>query len=151
MATNFEFYKDEILGLAKRAENFSLVNGKINRCKNTKCSQCYFKTEEGSCVSERLCWLYAEHIEQPKLTKRERAFCESVQTGWVARECNMHLFYFSKKPQFAQGAWMTHVGQHCRIKGIEDDFIFIKDTDAECWAVEDLLKLDVIEEVQEDA
>lgn len=156
MATNFEFYKDDIIYRLKEGEfktcalmeAFALIVNEDaktlcdKKCGGRICAQCYIELFE---------ILKQEHIEAPKLTKRERAFCEAVQTGWIARDCNMHLFYFSGKPELKQGTWMTHVGQHCRIKGIEDAFVFIKDTDAECWAVEDLLKLDVVEEVQEDA
>lgn len=142
MATNFEFYKDAILGYVEEYASFpAFVNGKLVTCVSGDCQQCIFRSP--NCFAKRVEWLYAEHIEPPKLTKRERAFCEAVQTGWIARDCNMHLFYFSEKAKLAQGKWMTRVGQHCRIKGIEDDFIFIKDTDAECWAVEDLLKLEI--------
>lgn len=147
MATNFEFYKDEILGLAKRVENFSLVNGKINRCKNTNCAQCYFKTEEGNCVSERICWLYAEHIEPPKLTKRERAFCEAVQTGWLARDKNGKIHWYSDKP-YKEGEEWCYAGD--RFVDFTNLHLFscVKWEDEKPWAVEDLLKLEVMEEVQ---
>jgi hypothetical protein len=155
MATNFEFYKDEIIKRLKEGkfttcslmEVFSLVVNEDaktlcnKKCAGRSCAECYIELFE---------ILIQEHVEQPKLTKRERAFCEAVQTGWIARDCNMHLFYFSGKPKLEQGTWMTRVGQHCRIKGIEDAFMLIKDTDSEPWSVEDLLKLDVME-VQEDA
>lgn len=151
MATNFEVYKTKLLYSISENDFCIKRDGAIGICSETPCNECVLY-EYGPCnVEAALKWANAEHIEAPKLTKRERAFCEAAQTGWIARGCNMHLFYFSGKPELKQGTWMTHVGQHCRIKGIEDAFVFIKDTDAECWAVEDLLKLDVVEEVQDDA
>ena len=147
MATNFEFYKDEIIkwiGIGSCAGHLLATCKGVPMkeiCKDRSCKECF---------EVAATFLQEEHIEQPKLTKMERAFCEAVQAGWIARDCNMHLFYFSGKPELKQGTWMTRVGQHCRIEGIEDAFMFIKDTDSEPWSIEDLLKLDVMEEVQED-
>lgn len=151
MATNFEFYVDALIETL-RAEDQEKCSARTAQValgmKETDADTC----GRGSCAN---CWagileaLKQEHIEQPKLTKQERAFCEAVQTGWIARDCNMHLFYFSGKPKLEQGTWMTRVGQHCRIKGIEDAFMFIKDTDSEPWPVEDLLKLEVMEDQHE--
>ena len=73
----------------------------------------------------------------------------------------MFLYYFDHKPILNRGEWDAE-GYHVNmmVLGLKDSFMFIKDTDAECWAVEDLLKLEVIDltssnkvsnEVQEDA
>ena len=144
MATNFEFYLPKMRKAFRKTESASSICDMMFPTDYVgDCSK-----DCRDCIADFIEYLATEHIEQPKLTKRERAFCEAVQMGWIARDCNMHLFYFSGKPELKQGIWMTHVGQYCRIKGIEDAFMFIKDTDAEPWAVEDLLKLEVIEEVQ---
>lgn len=143
MATNFEFYKDAILGYVEEYASFpAFVNGKLVTCVSGDCQQCIFRSP--NCFAKRVEWLYAEHIEPPKLTKRERAFCEAVQTGWIARDCDMFLYYFDHKPILNRGEWDAE-GYHVNMMalGLKDSFMFIKDTDAECWAVEDLLKLEV--------
>lgn len=103
MATNFEFYKDEIIQRLKEKkfetcdfmEIFALVLNEDaktlcdEKCGGRRCADCYIEFFE---------ILKQEHIEQPKLTKRERAFCEAVQTGWIARDSDMTLCYFERKP-----------------------------------------------------
>jgi hypothetical protein len=152
MATNFEYYKDKILEIIKNGSPFAVEDNKPVSCRGMKCYECDFVGTYGDCNPERFKWLYAEHIEKPKLTKRERAFCEAVQTGWIARDCDMTLCYFERKPIFIKDSWNAE-GHYVYLQalGLNDEFMFIKDTDAECWSVEDLMKLDVIEEVQEDA
>lgn len=94
---------------------------------------------------------YAEHIEPPKLTKRERAFCEAVQTGWIARDCDMELCYFKNEPILLKGVWSSQDGRYVSFRelNLQDPFMFIRDTDADCWSVEDLLRLEVMEEGKE--
>lgn len=147
MATNFEFYKDEILKIAKDTNSCPTLtkNGTLAGCSAIPCNLCAFHAAH--CPLERFEWLYAEHIEQPKLTKRERAFCEAVQTGWIARDCDMSLLHFERKPVFKRDSWNAE-GYYTYLEalGLNDHFMFIKDTDADYWSVEDLLKLEVVEE-----
>lgn len=145
MATNFEFYKDEILDFS--IDDIAVTkDGKVQSCCTTECSNCIFYAGENHCLEpeEIKKFFYSEHVYQPKLTKRERAFCEAVQTGWIARDCDMFLYYFDHKPILNRGEWDAE-GYHVNmmVLGLKDSFMFIKDTDAECWSIEDLLKLEV--------
>ena len=141
MATNFEFYKDEILKISRQEAGFGVINGKVKKCTQMNCVQCLFYDK---CLSERFAWLYAEHIEQPKLTKRERAFCEAVQTGWIARDENELLWLFGDSSDIAKDncEWISD-SYFYQIKG--ELFNFVKWEDEKPWAVEDLLKLEVEE------
>lgn len=151
MATNFEFYKDEILEVLDDCWGFGIENGKISKCGTTNCNRCDFSKEVSNvaCNKARFEWLYAEHVDQPKLTKRERAFCEAVQTGWIARDENELLWLFGDSSNIVKDdcEWISD-SYFYQIKG--ELFNFIKWEDEKPWAVKDLLKLDVIE-VQEDA
>lgn len=154
MATNFEFYKDKILNefikeyqmhcFALAMEIVTGVEFHIG-CECGKCSSCEKIVFE---------WLYAEHIEQPKLTKRERAFCEAVQVGWIARDECGELYWYGDKsgPKKDGDHWVRlhkNVGdlKACSIihKSWEI-FDFIKWEDEKPWAVTDLLKLEVMED-----
>ena len=103
--------------------------------------------------------LHVEHIhvakvqdfvfpDQPKqkLTKRERAFCELITDGYIARDGDADLYWYETKPWKADGMW------HCIDESItlevfdEIPFMFIEWEDDEPWAVSSLLEL----EVQED-
>ena len=151
MATNFEFYKDEILRIARNGYVPILTKqGKIGGCGNTDCEYCAFSSQKKRCREVQFEWFYAEHIEQPKLTKRERAFCEAVQTGWIARDKNGELYWFVEgfKVDRLQRTWTS--AEYSKISTMGLCFCFVKWEDTEPWAVADLLKLDVME-VQEDA
>ena len=152
MATNFEFYKDKILNefikeyqmhcFARAMEIVTGVEFHIG-CECGKCS---------SCEKIVFNWLYTEHIEQPKLTKRERAFCEAVQTGWIARDKNGDLTWFGINPdgyEKRSEIWGFGMARSVFSKIHEAwcEFAFIKWEDEQPWAVEDLLKLEAMEEV----
>ena len=142
MATNFEYYKDEILEIANKDDDFGVVNGEVGACCASKCDKCLFYICDGLCSSvSKIQWLYAEHIEQPKLTKRERAFCEAVQTGWIYK--NAHgCFWTDKKPRSDSVTTWSVAGSGCSyisVYGLHFDAV----NDAE--TVEDLLKLEVME------
>lgn len=152
MATNFEFYKDQILKINNTHDHVAVENGKPISCNGIHCSQCELSEHPTGmdCQMKLIEWLYAEHIEAPKLTKRERAFCESVQTGWIARD-GKYLYWHIVQPIKDGDAFVfphseDGVPMVIKTKGITFDVIKNK----EMMAVEDLLKLDVME-VQEDA
>jgi hypothetical protein len=150
MATNFEFYKDQIIeSLEKRS----------GKCSCKKIAQligmeaafnelCNGDVYCSNCLAIVMKKLSKEHIEAPKLTKRERAFCEAVQTGWIARDCDMELCYFKNEPTLLSGVWSSEDSQYASFKelNLQDPFMFIRDTDAACWSVEELLKLEVEED-----
>ena len=143
--TNFEFWKDEILRIYRECGSIpTIVKGRPIPCSDVKCDNCDIALE---CVINMIEWFYKEHIERPKLTKRERVFCEAVKTGWIARDFKGELFFFT---EYLNEGLCTHVGNYCRIYGLEDDFDFIKWEDKEPCSVEDLLKLEVKEDEEDD-
>ena len=150
MATNFEFYKDEILKAVKHGSQLAVKDNKPVRCMGLECKECDFKGLYGKCNPKRFGWLYAEHTELPKLTKRERAFCEAAQTGWIARDENGELYWFAEgfEVDKLQRTWNS--AEYSKISTMGLCFCFVKWEDEKPWSIEDLLKLEVIE-VQEDA
>ena len=154
MATNFEFYKNEIVKRLKYEAHsstlcFGKIAGDILGCLKEieeKCD-CYDATCE-ECMAQLLELLAQEHIEQPKLTKRERAFCEAVQTGWIARDENGAVYFFRSIPKKGQTVWNISASLDMvrvdTLFGLE--FEVVKWADENPWAVESLLQL----EVQED-
>lgn len=142
MATNFEFYKDEILKIINTRNRLAKVNGKPVTCVGTDCEGCEFYTTSSSCDISTIKWLYEEHTEQPKLTKRERAFCEAVQEGWIARDECGDIFWCKGEPKKRYGIWSN--GDDVCIDFTDLHlFSFIKWEDEKPWSVEDLLKLEV--------
>lgn len=91
-------------------------------------------------------FVFPDQPKAPKLTKRERAFCELIPDGYIARDGDADLYWYETKPWKADGMW------HCIDESItlevfdEIPFMFIEWEDDEPWAVSSLLEL----EVQED-
>ena len=142
MATNFEFYKDEILEKTKGNSAISMVNGKLASCDATSCAMCDFNPE---CNTRFMQWLYAEHIDAPKLTKRERAFCEAVQTGWIARDKDRKIYWFPADEEIQKTEMMWNAETFMNVSITKLAFAFVKWEDEKPWSVEDLLKLEVKE------
>lgn len=150
MATNFEYYKDKILEAVEHGGPLAVKDNKPVSCRGMKCNECDFESTYGECNPKRFRWLYAEHIEPPKLTKRERAFCEAVQMGWIARDADDRVHWYDVEPTKTAWEWQYNSGQLVNLNPFHI-FDFVEWKDEKPWAVEDLLKLEVIEEVQEDA
>ena len=145
--TNFEYFKDEILEATKNGSGFGIRqdNGRIVSCSDTQCCDCRFSG--WMCTSERVKWGFEEHIEKPKLTKKERMFCELVETGWIARDENGLLYRYSEAPYKKSTSWNGRGGSSVCVDGRFRDciFSFITWDDKEPWSVEELLKLEVMD------
>lgn len=147
MATNFEFYENKIIDWigAGNCSGFLIAGIKgvdvKEICAGHACHEC--RTTLAALLTQ-------EHIESPKLTKRERAFCEAVPAGWIARDENgkLHLFDLVSEPYKQNRGWLKRSVScnHIRLDGAE--FRFIKWEDEKPWSVEDLLKLEVEELAQ---
>lgn len=148
--TNFEYYKDKILEITKTNYGFAFIDNKPVSCRYMRCSDCEFNNFNCVCGVERTKWLYEEHIEQPKLNKKERQFCELVETGWIVRNSDGKLTLFGNKPAKNYtscwgGQYYHHINSSFFTKYINCNFSFITWEDEEPWSVEELLKLEVEE------
>ena len=154
---NFEFYKDEILNVMKSESNavFNLTvnKGKISCCSTTSCGDCKFYPPGEQCNVRVLEYLFEEHIERPKLTKKERLFCELMETGWIVRDSDERLFYYRVCPKKFLKCWgetLSVNDLHFNISANNNldtyvAFSFIKWNDEEPWSIEALLQLEVEE------
>ena len=116
--TNLEKWKEELLKIKYDRINYlhpAVVNGKPVQCAGMDCSDCDLNNP---CSDSFIKWLFNEYTEpKPKLTKRQRAFCEAVQTGWLARwKYNTSIVFsgmcvlFENKPRRSEvfnGAWVS--------------------------------------------
>ena len=144
--TNFEYYKEEILEITFHDEKFGFINNNVQACYQTKCNQCLFKDgDTGYCQKKLYQWLYEEHKEQPKLTKKERQFCELVETGWICRDSSDELWWFKYRPNKNGSKCWDNGGIMNYISNLPCKFSFIKWEDKEPWSVKELLKLEVEE------
>lgn len=140
--TNFEYYKKEILEITNNGDNVAVRDDKPIACESLEyCTECEIKY--GDCQFARTKWFCAEHIEQPKLTKKERQFCELVETGFLTRNeiDGLNFYDFEKQEKYRGDYWSWNNID----KWFNISFPFIKWEDEEPWSIEDLLKLEVEE------
>lgn len=139
--TNFEKYKDEILILAKNNWGFAFRMNKITACKLSGCENCIFT---GSCITNRIKWLYEEYQEPaPKLTKAEKGFCEILDDGYIARDKSGNLYIYDNSPSQRKNDWGINHG-YCT-KLCSNFFPFITWESGKVWGINELLALEVEE------
>ena len=145
--TNLEKYFEEL----KNIKNIiAIIDDKPVKCvPPTDCEQCKKYIQNGCCSDGKLIeWLAEEYVESVTLNKKERMFCELIETGYIARDRDGTLYWYKNIPNKRMRDWYDEAAQ--TLKRIDDypdiKFEFIKWEDKEPWSVEDLLKLEVAKE-----
>lgn len=144
--TNFEKYKEKIAKIVRNDKFISLNKNTrvLGECGSISCYNCRFL---GNCAIEALEWLYEEYQEPaPKLTKKERAFCEIVRHGYIARDENGSIACHFPEPQKNIPRHSWHNFYNYKIFLDENSFSFIEWKDEKPWSIEDLLKLEVCDD-----
>ena len=156
---NYEFHKDAIEAFFREELSFAMTKREVvTTCNTIGCEQCIFSkynnpdTYDLTCGDRKMMWALKEHVEKPALNKYERAFCEALQIGWIARNrVNGRVSIFTKKPtREASGYWYIKDGNcfaisHFAAFNHELKFDFIQWENEEPWSIEELLKLEVTE------
>lgn len=148
--TNFEYYKDTIMEITNKRSMVAVVYNEPVLCKEIEsCTEC--QLNNGDCHLNLIEWFCEEHKEQPKLTKKERQFCELVETGWITRDKDGDICFRTYKPYEKTGRyWQGYSGSDGQLLHLDKigsalKFSFITWEDKEPWSVEELLKLEVEE------
>lgn len=141
--TNFEYWKDRILEINEDA-GIAIINGKPCNCSIKECEHCDIFLKGKTCRQKFVEWLYSEHEEKPKLTKRERKLCEALETGWIAANKSGKVYWYSSLPIKGDNAYVN-CGKSMYLSGAVFHFDFIDFEDEEPWMVENLLQLEVEE------
>ena len=147
---NFEKFETEIMEIASCGSSVAVVKGVPQHCNKTDCKDCDFHGCK-KCMHRRYQWFYEEYKERPKLNKYERALCEALQKGWIARDKADDFWYlYDNKPKKYEYVWKSigrTITQQIRMVSASPEikFDFIKWEDEEPWSIEDLLKLEVEE------
>jgi hypothetical protein len=159
--TNYEKYREEIIKILINSQKLAIVDNKPAACGDgIQCRLCDLSDDGEGCTAGSLAaglkaWLNAEYVEPPKLTKAERAFCESLQPGCcIVRNVTGCLYVYTEKPVKSGMSWSLPGAKHTCCTSIgaihNVSFPFVQWEDEQPWKVEDLLKLDVLDEKGED-
>lgn len=153
---NREKFAKEILDITCKSEKFSVIkSGEITFCDCFKCDMCKFNdsTGEKNCRTKRYEWSESEYVEKPTITSREKNFLDALLSSckYIARDINNDLYIYYNKPRRnsmnMNEYWITD-DSNCFYVSRDmygDMFNFIK-WEGEPWCIDDLKKLEVIDE-----
>lgn len=152
---NKEKFADKIIDFACTGERIAVNNkGEVVSCINMGlCENCKFGMEK-ECESAIRKWLEEEYVEPPVISKRDRAFLEYIREDrkYIARDENGNIFVYGTKPIKSTTCWNMNslVSDGCLYlnRHFDVDFPMVKWADEEPWKIEDLKKLEVVDEYE---
>jgi len=149
---NKEKYAKEIMNIACSGDSIAVMkkSGRIVSCNGIKCSLCLFC--DGDCSKEKIReWAESECTEKPVISKRDREFLGYIREEYkfVARDENGKLFIYETQPRKGKTYWyLTYDRYSCLNRYYNVDFPMVKWSDEEPWLIENLKKLEVVEEYE---
>jgi hypothetical protein len=146
---NKEKYAKEILEIACSGNSIAMIreSGRIAPCCSTFCVECLFNSDK--CKERVREWAESECIEKPVISKRDRAFLECIGNGikYITRDMNGGLFIYIIKPHKLIDCWGScGVEPNKSLEFFKVNLPMVKWSDKEPWLIEDLKKLEVVEE-----
>lgn len=149
---NKEKYAKNIVEIACDGNDVAVrkSTGKPIDCDDIECGECLLLGDK-SCTELRREWAESEYIEKPVISKKDRAFLECIGKGikYITRDMNGGLFIYVIKPHKLIDCWGScGVEPNKSLEFFKLDFPMIKWSDSEPWIIEDLKKLEVVEEYE---
>ena len=149
---NKERYAKEIIEMACSGNSIAVdkQSKKLVSCNSIPCRKCLFYISDNGCCDNngKREWAESEYIEKPVISKKDIVFLEYLdkQYEYIARDKTCQLYVHRVKP-YRDGSFWTNVGRRfCLNDRINVDFPMVKWSDKEPWLIEDLKKLEVVEE-----
>jgi hypothetical protein len=147
---NKEKYEKEIMNIACSGDSIAILkkSGRIVSCNVTKCCLCLFR---GSDCKEKLRdWAESEYVEKLVISKMDRAFLEYLgkELKYIARSKSDNLMAFQNSAEKRGDGWGIGSGEFKSLKKFNIDFPMVKWSDGKPWLIEDLKKLEVVEEYE---
>ena len=147
----------EIAELACNASDIAVEKstGKPIDCSIIKCDSCkLYKYENVTCCGELRKWAESEYIEKPVISQSDRALLNFLKKDrkYIARDENGRLYSYIMKPSkdIDLRMWAGSSDVASMDGSFNADFPMVKWEDDRPWLVEDLLKLNVVDEYEED-
>lgn len=143
---NREKYKEELLDIACAGKKIAIDKRtmQIRSCAWFPCEHCLFNGY-ASCDTKLAEWAESEYIETAKISKKDRAFLDYLK-GYkcVARDGDGELYVYITKPKKGLRNWAD--ARFKSLAGLDIDLPMVKWSDDEPWKIDDLKKLEVVDE-----
>lgn len=145
---NKEKYAKEIVDIACSGDSIAVKNNKLTCCRCLDCSECLFNCSH-NCREQVKKWAESEYIEKSVISKRDIVILDYFRSNlkYIARNEDGNLFAYEAKPIKGKTYWKCTRG-NCLLlsKQLNIDFPMVKWSDEEPWLIDDLKKLEVVEE-----
>ena len=149
---NKEKYAECVLTFACDESGFGVYEktGEMERCMEMHCTECLFYGKKETCHTSRRKWLESEYIEKPVISKKDRAFLEYLgkDLKYIARDKSEALFVYERDSGKGKYGWVYDSGVLKNLRGIAVDFPMVKWSDDKPWLIDDLKKLEVVEDYE---
>lgn len=148
---NKEKYAKEIIDIACSGDRIAVIgkSGRIVSCGSILCSKCLFSYYD--CRKKTREWAESEYIEKPVISKRDIEFLEYLDKKYeyIARNEDTSLYAYNTKPSKSCILWKPKLCEkYLCFDCFIIDFPMVKWSDSEPWIIEDLKKLEVVEEYE---
>lgn len=149
---NKEKFAKEIIEIACSGGKLAMSKDDkcLTQCIELNCSNCCFGGS-GRCEEFTKEWAESEYIEKSVISKRDRAFLECIieEYKFVARDENGKLFVYKTQPRKMETRWVLNCDGYLYLnRHFNVDFPMVKWLDSEPWLIENLKKLEVVEEYE---
>lgn len=150
---NKEKYAKEIIEIACKYGAVNERTGELKGCSEIICEHCLLRESGISrCKGKMKAWLESEYIEKPVISKMDRSFLDYLRDRWkyMARDNISNAVYvFTEIPEKSEVGHFVYTGEARRISSdFNVVFPMVKLSDSEPWLIEDLKKLEVVEEYE---
>lgn len=145
---NRDKYEKELLNIACAGNRIAIDKRtmQIKGCEVFPCGLCLFSGCDG-CSKKLAEWAETEYIERPKISKRDRAFLDYLKDyKYMARDGDGELYVYITKPKKGLRNWAD--ARFKSLRGLDIGFPMVKWSDAEPWKIDDLKKLEVVDEYE---
>ncbi len=148
---NKEKFEKEIMEIACSGDSIAIIekSGRIVPCDVNRCSLCLFRSYD--CKEKTRKWAESEYVEKLVISKRDRVFLDYLREEYkfIARDDNGYLYAYTSIQAKLLGCAFWRAGDACKsLGGLDIDFPMVKWSDKKPWLIEDLKKLEVVEEYE---
>lgn len=145
---NREKYAEELLNVACTGKKIAIDKRtmQIKSCERFWCGHCLLN-EYDDCGTKLAEWAESEYVEPVKISKKDRAFLDYLKDyKYIARDGDGKLYVYITKPKKVLRNWVDD--RFKSFRGLDIDFPMVKWEDDKPWLIEDLKKLEVVEEYE---
>ena len=150
---NKEKFAKEIIEIACGGSSIAVARqtGEVRSCCTMSCGECLFGNDSTRCPKKTKEWAESEYIEKPVISKKDRDFLEYLSTNmqYMARDMSDRLYIYTRKPYKQVDCWSSSTYEtQTALWLFNIDFPMVKWSDSEPWLIEDLKKLEVVEDYE---